>query len=54
MTMTDSGVRNNLIDYVWNIASKNMSGTIFSTLVALDGKGEAEGSSAARYETGIE
>ncbi|GJE94479.1 hypothetical protein PsYK624_106490 [Phanerochaete sordida] len=47
MTMTDSGVRDNLIDYVWNIASRNMSGTIFSTLVALDGKGGAEGNSAA-------
>ncbi|GJE94471.1 hypothetical protein PsYK624_106410 [Phanerochaete sordida] len=46
MTMTDSGVRSSLIDYVWNIASKNMSGSIFSTLVALDGKGGAESNSA--------
>lgn len=46
MTMTDNGVRDGLIDTVWNIISRNLSGSIFSTGFALNGRGSATDDSA--------
>ena len=41
MTVTDTNVRNSIIDQIWNFASKNASMSIFPTDFTLDGKGSA-------------
>lgn len=41
MTVTDTNVRDAMIDQIWNFASKNASQTIFPTDFTLDGKGSA-------------
>ncbi|EKM54239.1 uncharacterized protein PHACADRAFT_257947, partial [Phanerochaete carnosa HHB-10118-sp] len=46
MTMNDVSVQGSLVDYVWNIISKNETRTIFSTVFSLKGNGSALDSTA--------
>ncbi|KIP05603.1 hypothetical protein PHLGIDRAFT_108072, partial [Phlebiopsis gigantea 11061_1 CR5-6] len=53
MIVTDSNVRNSMIDQVWNFASKNNSQTIFPTSFTLDGKGSAVNNLASAGVGGV-